>query len=59
MAGCGCSSEVRLHDVIVARTPLKPETWTHVAVTRDSGGKIRIYLNGELDAQTEVVFSEP
>ncbi|HEX8310239.1 MAG TPA: LamG-like jellyroll fold domain-containing protein, partial [Chthoniobacteraceae bacterium] len=45
------------HDVIVARTALKPETWTHVAVTRDSAGRFRIYLNGELDVEKESGFS--
>ncbi|MCW5559367.1 MAG: c-type cytochrome, partial [Verrucomicrobiae bacterium] len=30
--------------------PMTPETWTHVAITRDAGGVFRLYLNGELDA---------
>jgi putative heme-binding domain-containing protein len=38
-----------LHDAIIAKKPIVPDTWTHVAVTRDDKGKLRIYLNGELD----------
>lgn len=40
------------HDVVVATKPIAPETWTHVAVTRDSDGVYRIYWNGELDASS-------
>lgn len=36
-------------DRIIARTPISPEVWTHVAVTRDAQGRFKIYLNGELD----------
>jgi len=38
-----------LNDVIIAKKKINPEIWTHLAVTRDAGGKFRIYLNGELD----------
>jgi putative membrane-bound dehydrogenase-like protein len=38
-----------LHDAIIAKKPIVPDTWTHVAATRDDKGKFRIYLNGELD----------
>ena len=38
-----------LHDAIIAKKPIVPDTWTHVAVTRDDKGKFRLYLNGELD----------
>jgi len=38
-----------LHDAIIAKKPIVPDTWTHVAVTRDDKSKFRIYLNGELD----------
>ena len=38
-----------LGDVIIAKKPIAPETWTHVAVTRDDRGRFRLYLQGELD----------
>jgi putative membrane-bound dehydrogenase-like protein len=38
-----------LHDAIIAKKPIVPDTWTHAAVTRDDKGKFRIYVNGELD----------
>ncbi len=37
------------NDVIVAKKPSVPDMWTHVAVTRDGAGAMRIYINGELD----------
>ncbi|MCB1278275.1 PVC-type heme-binding CxxCH protein [Prosthecobacter sp.] len=40
----------QLHDVAVAAKPMTPDLWTHIAVTRDVKGIIRIYQNGELDA---------
>ncbi|MFO1486157.1 MAG: PVC-type heme-binding CxxCH protein [Verrucomicrobiaceae bacterium] len=40
----------QLHDVAVATKPMTPDLWTHIAVTRDAKGIIRIYQNGELDA---------
>ena len=39
-----------LRDVCVATKPITPDLWTHLAVTRDAQGLIRIYQNGELDA---------
>jgi len=36
-------------DIVIARKPIAPESWTHVAFTRDGEGRFRIYLNGELD----------
>ncbi len=40
-----------LRDVCVATKPMTPDLWTHLAVTRDDKGIIRIYQNGELDAE--------
>ncbi len=40
-----------LHDVCVASKPMTPDLWTHLAVTRDAKGQIRLYQNGELDAE--------
>ncbi len=39
-----------LHDVVVANKPMTPDLWTHIAVTRDAKGILKIYQNGELDA---------
>lgn len=39
-----------LRDVCVATKPMTPDLWTHLAVTRDAQGLIRIYQNGELDS---------
>lgn len=38
-----------LHDVVVAKKPITPDLWTHLAVTRDAAGMMKIYQNGELD----------
>lgn len=40
-----------LRDVCVANKPMTPDLWTHLAVTRDEKGHLRIYQNGELDAE--------
>jgi len=40
-----------LRDVCVATKPMTPDLWTHLAVTRDDKGILRIYQNGELDAE--------
>ena len=39
-----------LHDVAVAKKPMTPDLWTHIAVTRDAQGLCKIYQNGEFDA---------
>lgn len=39
-----------LKDVCVSTKPMTPDLWTHLAVTRNEKGIIRIYQNGELDA---------
>ncbi|MBL9145688.1 MAG: DUF1080 domain-containing protein [Verrucomicrobiaceae bacterium] len=44
----------KLHDVAVAKKPMTPDLWTHIAVTRDEKGFIKIYQNGELDAVSKV-----
>jgi putative membrane-bound dehydrogenase-like protein len=38
-----------VHDAIIAKKKIVAEVWTHVAVTRDAEGRLRIYQNGELD----------
>ncbi len=44
----------KLHDVVVANKPMTPDLWTHIAVTRDAKGNLKIYQNGELDAVSKV-----
>ncbi|MBI1840403.1 MAG: DUF1080 domain-containing protein [Verrucomicrobia bacterium] len=39
-----------LGDVAIAKKPFQPDVWTHVAVSRDAEGRVRIYQNGELDS---------
>jgi putative membrane-bound dehydrogenase-like protein len=39
-----------LGDVVVARNPITPGIWTHVAATRDAAGIWKLYIDGELDA---------
>lgn len=39
-----------LADVVVAKKPITPGLWTHVAATRDAQGIWKIYLDGELNA---------
>ena len=39
-----------LGDVAVAKKPITPGIWTHVASTRDAKGIWKIYIDGELDA---------
>jgi putative heme-binding domain-containing protein len=36
-------------DIVIARRPMAPDSWTHVAFTRDAEGRFRVYINGELD----------
>jgi putative membrane-bound dehydrogenase-like protein len=40
-------------DVVIARRRVEPGRWTHAALTRDAGGVVRLYLDGELDAQSK------
>jgi len=39
-------------DIVVAESPTTPDAWTHYAVSRDAEGTFRIYVNGELDAES-------
>ncbi|MAF66269.1 MAG: hypothetical protein CMJ84_11515 [Planctomycetes bacterium] len=36
-------------DVIIAERQVRPGMWTHVALSRDAAGELRLYLDGELD----------
>ena len=44
-----------INDIVMASKPIAPETWTHVAFTRDAEGRFRLYLNGELDVASQAV----
>ncbi len=47
------------HDVIIAKKPVVPDMWTHVAATRDASGRFRLYLNGEPDlAESKVELKD-
>ena len=37
------------HDAIIAKKPVVPDLWTHVAVTRDDEGFFKLYIDGQLD----------
>lgn len=37
-------------DRAIARRPMAPNAWTHLAVTRDAKGVFRLYINGEIDS---------
>lgn len=39
-----------VQDAIVAKKKMNADIWTHIAITRDSIGRFRLYLNGELDS---------
>ncbi len=52
------NSEFRVYvpdkgDLVIARRKMSPDVWTHVAVTRAADGILRIYLNGEPEAQSD------
>jgi len=40
------------NDILVATAKTLPGTWKHYAVTRDAEGGFRLYVNGELDAES-------
>jgi len=47
------------NDVVVASRTALPGTWTHYAVTRDGEGVLRLYVNGELDAESTARDTTP
>jgi putative heme-binding domain-containing protein len=46
-------------DRIIARKRMTASSWTHLAVTRDSEGVFRLYINGELDNTDERKMTLP
>ncbi len=55
-------STLRLHvtgrDLITASRPVTPDIWTHVALTRDEAGTLRLYLDGEPDTTAAANFTD-
>jgi putative membrane-bound dehydrogenase-like protein len=47
-----------IHDAIVAKKKIVADMWTHIAVSRDAGGHLRIYQNGELDSSEGKVVKD-
>ncbi len=47
------SGPAKGQDAVVASKPVTPELWTHLALTRDAAGILRIYQNGELDGTSK------
>ena len=41
------------NDIVVAASSTTPDAWAHYAVTRDAGGVFRMYVDGELDAESK------
>ncbi len=57
------ASEFRVYihgkgDVVAAKRKLVPDVWTHIAVTRDKAGFLRIYINGEPASQSSAPHPE-
>ncbi|NNE92033.1 MAG: DUF1080 domain-containing protein [Verrucomicrobiales bacterium] len=46
-------------DMAVATKPMAPQLWTHLAVTRDGKGVVKIYMDGELDTVSETRAMTP
>jgi len=44
-----------INDIVIASKPVAPDTWTHVAFTRDAEGRFRLFYNGELDLTSQSV----
>ena len=46
-------------DIVVAKKKTTPRVWTHYAITRDTTGVFRIFINGELDATSTTANPAP
>jgi putative membrane-bound dehydrogenase-like protein len=46
-------------DLIIARRAVRPDEWTHCAITRNADGKFKLYLDGELDQDRSQSFAGP
>ncbi len=45
-------------DLIIANRAIKPDQWTHCAITRDAQNRFKIYLDGEPDAAQGREFAD-
>jgi putative heme-binding domain-containing protein len=41
------------NDIVISKRKAVADAWTHYAVTRDTSGTFRIYVNGELDVMSQ------
>ena len=46
-------------DIVAAKAKTTPGTWTHYAVTRDAEGVLKLYVDGEFDAEGRVRDTTP
>lgn len=44
---------------LASQTVLMPDRWYHVAAVRDAEGHVRIYIDGELDSETDAPLGSP
>jgi putative heme-binding domain-containing protein len=49
----------QVNDVIVAKSPMVPKVWTHVAFTRNDAGDWKIYIDGEPQPVESKRFAKP
>lgn len=45
-------------DLVVAKRPMTPDLWTHLAVTRDAAGILTLYSDGEVDGTSTKPYTE-
>lgn len=46
-------------DRLVSTRSIPSDVWIHCAITRDAGGRLSIYLDGELDASGDLAYLSP
>lgn len=46
-------------DALTAKKKIVPEMWTHIAAIRDTTGKFKLYINGELDTAESMTVTHP
>ncbi len=47
-----------IRDAVVSAKPVSSGIWTHIALTRDAGGILRIYQDGEVTGTSKVVVPQ-
>jgi len=48
-----------LRDVVIAKKPMTPDIWTHVAAVRDAGGRWSLFVDGEPDNVSSTAAPAP